>query len=82
MIIQLPFSGFYESIHDSGFDEALWNSLFTDYQTGTENNGKLSELVYDKMDWTGAHNEYAKLYTEKFAEKTKINLTFEFLSSP
>ena len=81
MIIQIPFSGFYESIHSSAIDDAI-NYTFTDYATGIENNDKLSERLYDSLNWRGMLTEYAKEYADTFAYRFSIELEFESLSSP
>lgn len=82
MIIQLPFSGFYESIHNSQIDYILWESVFTDYATGCNNNDNLSNLAYDAIKWRELFNDYAKQYAEHFAHEFELKIEFESLSSP
>ena len=81
MIIQIPFSGFYESIHSSAIDDAI-NYTFTDYASGIENNDRLSERLYDSLNWRDMLTEYAKEYADTFAYRFGIELEFESLSSP
>lgn len=76
----IPFSGFYESLHDSALDDAL-KDIFRD-DRGIEND----ELVYrawDSADWPIIHEEYAKEYAGNFANEFGIKtLEFESISSP
>jgi hypothetical protein len=82
MIIQLPFSGFYETWHDQALNDELFNSMFTDYATGCENNDKLSNLAHDLIDWSRVYNDYAREYVENFNHEFNLNLTFESLQRP
>ena len=82
MLIQIPFSGFYESIHNSQIDNELNYGVFTDHATGCTNNDKLSQLAFDSMDWRKLFIEYAQEYTKYFAHKFNLNIEFESLSSP
>ena len=76
----IPFSGFYESLHDSALDDAL-NDIFRD-DNGIEND----ELVYrawDSADWQTIYELYSKEYAENFAHEFGIKtLEFESISSP
>lgn len=76
----IPFSGFYESLHDSALDDAL-NDIFRD-DRGIEND----ELVYrawDSADWSTIRELYAKEYAENFAREFEIEaLEFESIKSP
>ena len=82
MIIQIPFSGFYESIHSSNIDHYLDNDLFTDYATGCTNNDKLSNRAYYAIDFNAVYLEYAKEYAQAFADKFNITMQFESMTSP
>ena len=82
MIIQIPFGGFYESIHSHGINDYIDSQCFTDYETGTINNDNLSARLYDALNWRDLFIDYAREYTEHFAHEFKIELTFESLSSP
>lgn len=76
----IPFSGFYESLHDSALDDAL-KDIFRD-DRGIEND----ELVYRAWaseDWSTIHELYAKEYAENFAREFEIEaLEFESIKSP
>ena len=82
MIIQIPFSGFYNSIHDEQLDYELNNGLFTDYATGCNNNDNLSNHAYDAMNWRELHLDYSREYAEDFASQFELKIKFESLSSP
>lgn len=76
----IPFSGFYESLHDSELDRAL-EMAFSD-DSGTPNAGLLSH-AWDVVNWRTVHEAYAKNYCESFAREFQISsLTFEELNSP
>ena len=80
--VVLPFSGFYESIHNSLLDDELNMHMFTDYATGCTNNEGLSQLAYDGCNWSDVFNGYAEEYTKNLAHEFKIKMTFESLQSP
>jgi hypothetical protein len=82
MIIQLPFSGFYDSWHGQCLNDEVFNSMFTDYATGCENNDKLSDIAYDLINWLDVHTDYAREYVKNFNSEFNLNLTFESLQSP
>jgi hypothetical protein len=82
MIIQIPFSGFYDSIHNSFIDDVLENQIFTDYATGCTNNDKLSFLAWDSIQWNELYLDYAKEYAALFADEFNINMQFESMTSP
>lgn len=82
MILSIPFSGFYESIHDSQIESALFNGVFTDYLTGCDNNDNLSNRAYDSMNWRELRLEYCRAYVDYMAGEFEINMQFESLSSP
>jgi hypothetical protein len=82
MIVQIPFMGFCESIHDNAINDYIDNQCFTDYETGMTNNDNLSQRLYDSLNWRDLFIDYAKEYAEHFAHEFKIKLNFESLSSP
>lgn len=75
--IQIPFQGFYESIHSSILDNE-YESLFIG-DTGEIQEG----FEIPCHNWT---NElmfgYCKLYVESFSKETEVGLVFESLDSP
>ena len=82
MIIKIPFSGFYDSIHSSNIEYELDNNIFTDRESGMINNDRLSELAYDAIDWNELHLDYAREYVDNFNNKFDLNLVFESMDSP
>lgn len=82
MIIKLPFSGFYDSIHSNNVEYELNSSIFTDHDTRMINNDRLTELAYDAIDWAGLYLDYAREYVDNFNNKFDLNLVFESMSSP
>ena len=82
MIIQLPFSGFYNSIHSSNIEYELDSDVFTDHASGMINNDRLSELAYDAIDWNELHLDYVREYVDNFNNKFDLNLKFESMTSP
>lgn len=73
--IQIPFQGFYYSIHDSNLDSVL------DYLS--EENDDLKERMSDAVDWQRAQEYYAKKFTDVLGYEYGLNsLEFKELSSP
>ena len=77
----LPFSGFYDTWHDSALDDAL-NQMFSDRDTGCTINEDLVMRAWDKMDWKQVHIDYAKGYVDDFSREFKLELTFDELVCP
>ncbi len=76
----IPFSGFYNSIHDANLDDAL-NQVFSD-DSGNPNDGLVSR-AFGLIDWQRAQTEYAREYVGAFADEFEIKgLRFESLNSP
>lgn len=82
MLIKIPFQGFYESIHSDNVEYAIYNQVFTDYDTGMTNNDNLSNRLDAMIDYTKLYTEYSKEYVENFNDEFKLNLKFESLRSP
>jgi hypothetical protein len=82
MKISIPFSGFYESIHNDNINNALYNDVFTDHASGCINNDRLSYLAEDSIDWHLLYVDYAKEYVSQFNHEYGLNLIFDELSSP
>lgn len=78
--VTIPFSGFYESLHDSELDTTL-ERMFSD-DNGDAIDGLVSR-AYDAVQWRAVHTAYAKSYAERFAHEFEIaGLAFESLQSP
>ena len=80
LLTTIPFSGFYESLHNSVIDDAIKDNFRDDYGIINEN---LAYRAWDNADFFAIRKEYAKEYAEQFAHEFKIkSLCFESLSSP
>ena len=83
--IEIPFWGFYESIHDVNLEDAIESAFNYDYDTGDE-----IELGEDyenarwdaDIDWKSLHEGYAKAFAEEFGQRFGLDLEFEELTSP
>lgn len=78
-ITSIPFSGFYNSWHDSALDDAL--TIMCSDENGDIIDSRYS-LATNAIDWRIAHLAYAQLYCERLA--TACNATWQFakLDSP
>lgn len=81
MLTIIPFSGFYNSLHDAQINDALRMS-FADRATGCETNEGLLNRFYDRADFGIVYEKYARAYAGAFADKFHIELEFDSLSSP
>ena len=83
ILTQIPFSGFYSSIHDSEFDREF-EFMFEDYAetTGQDMPQALIDGLFDSVNWQGAREYYAKEYVEAFLHEFQIEGAFESLISP
>lgn len=83
--IELPFSGFYESLHDQALEDAIEQHFSYDYDKDEDK--ELGE-DYDKarwdadINWAEIYKNYAKAYTEEFGHEFNLDLEFVELSSP
>ena len=76
----IPFSGFYNSIHDGNLDDALSQS-FSD-ESGNPYDGLVSR-AFDLINWQAVQQAYAKGYAENFGQAFNIKgLIFDELNSP
>lgn len=94
MLTTIPFSGFYESIHDAELDRALEgltqdsNGDQLEWQTAAGDIERPVDDLWKHVNWGVAHNAYARLYTEQFnayfasAVGIELRLKFDELNSP
>lgn len=83
MITQIPFSGFYETIHAMYIDDAEYDLFRPRDGNGCEEpNPGLLERFRRASDYSKVHTEYAKKYAAEFSDKFKIEFTFNSLNSP
>ena len=82
--VQIPFSGFYGSIHEGELDREVEN--LADYwaeDIGTDIPQSLMDLFWDSVDWPIAQLEYVKAYVESFgAEYLDGDCEFVTMTSP
>jgi hypothetical protein len=77
----IPFSGFYESVHDQLLDDEV-NQICENRNNGDVNHD-LSFYLSDNINWKQVEIDYAKDYTENFANELNIKgLKFVELDSP
>ncbi len=83
--IELPFSGFYESLHDQNLDDAIEQHFSYDYETGEDKElgDDYEKARWDAdINWEEIHKGYAKAYVEEFGEEFDLDLEFADLTSP
>lgn len=79
MLTTIPFSGFYNSVHDSNCDEVLRRTFDNDRGDVRED---IFYLAQDKVDWRAVYNNYAAAYAGNFADEFQIKMEFEGMKSP
>lgn len=79
MLTTVPFSGFYNSLHDAQLNQAL-EQMFS--ATGCQVNSRLFNEAFNAVDWGFVHVSYARAYVDAFAEEFGVKLSFESLRSP
>jgi hypothetical protein len=86
--IEIPFSGFYESFHDSQIKGVLEQEL-EDIESGEIDIDDSDILdIFEKaiaeniLNYRAIFNWYAKQYTEAFSEENNLGLEFIELTSP
>lgn len=79
--IQIPFHGFYESIHSENIDRMIEDGFNYNYDTGDEQ--EVPDAVWEAdVDYDAIHKEYSKEYTEMFGKLFGLDLKFKELTSP
>lgn len=82
MTLNIPFQGFYNSVHGATINDAE-DMLFTDHDTGTTTNAGLQLHFYNKCDYKKVFTKYAKSYVESFKDDFNIpSLEFIRMDSP
>lgn len=77
----VPFSGFYCTLHESEFDQALEN-MFDPEGSGASYSGKLAMRFSDTVDWRAAQTSYAKEYAQNFAAALSVSCEWEEMVCP
>lgn len=81
MLTTIPFSGFYNSLHSDEVDQVT-SQMFTDSQTGCEQNDGLHDRLQDSCNYGLVYKLYATSYAEQFLHKHAITGVFESMTSP
>lgn len=83
--IELPFSGFYESIHDSRLDDEIEQHFNYNHSTGEDREITEEEaeaISFADIDWHAIRSEYAHEYVNCFAHEFNLDIEYEELISP
>ena len=73
--IEIPFSGFYESIHNYRIDNTLENYC--------EYNNIATEIIWDsEIDWESIMKDYAIEYAKNFSYFIGLEIDFTEMTSP
>jgi len=76
----VPFSGFYESIHDSELEQVLTRLFDID---GTDDaNSDIVNAARDAIDWPCVYEAYAQEFVESLGDEYNLGLAFESMTSP
>lgn len=79
--IELPFSGFYESIHDDNITRMLESGFNYNHETGEDQ--EVPEAVWEAdVDYGAIHNEYCREFVKMFGEEFNLDLEFIEMTSP
>lgn len=81
MLTTIPFSGFYNSLHDSEIDQTI-ERMFSDRDTGCITNDGIAHRLWQSCQFKQVHEKYAKAYCEAFADEFEIAIQFESMQSP
>lgn len=81
--VEIPFMGFYESIHDENVTEAVCEAF-----SGCDDEDGLPEDAFDllwqeaEIPWRDLHNEYAKAFVEALSAEINVPLEYVTMQSP
>lgn len=81
--VELPFMGFYESIHDSAIGEAV-EQQFTDSEEGTLT-AEESNFLYSgnvEIPWDAVRTDYVKKYVDEVSDLLSVPLEYVAIQSP
>lgn len=85
--VELPFGGFYESVHDSKIDDAFVMHYTYDYDTGDDREMTEAEtdavyMALDTKDWRAIQIEYCEQYIYDLASDTGLDFQYADMTSP
>ena len=79
--INIPFSGFYESIHSHRIDDHIEQDL--EYAEEYPDEVDIEDLAtFESTDFRKVYFYYARDYVAELADKTGLDISFEKLDSP
>jgi hypothetical protein len=74
--VELPFSGFYNTVHDQMLDMAM-------EQINSDDSGEEIEMITtDNVQWAQVHLAYAQAYLKKARAESGLNMEFQKIISP
>lgn len=80
-LINVPFEGFYCSIHEWNLDDAVTSA--TQDERGEALDEKLTAALLTRgIEWREVYLKYAKRYVELLSQKLEVPLEFESVESP
>lgn len=78
--VEIPFWGFYESIHDSYIDDAVAGHFEDDQGNLPEN---INDAIYDAdINWKAMREEYCELFVDELAQRTGLDFEYTAITSP
>ena len=81
LLVQVPFSGFYNSIHEDKLSDLLSETLYDDH--GEIADERILNSMYDAMNWEVAQNYYAASWVRHLEIEFDLDgLEFDRLESP
>jgi hypothetical protein len=82
--IELPFAGFYETMHDSEIDRAIEDGFNYDHESGDEKElpDNFWDVELDVVDFGAIRKEYCERYTEEFGKEYELDLEYVTMTSP
>lgn len=83
--IQIPFDGFYNSIHDTAIDDAIESCFNWNHEKQEEieiTDATRNAIYMADIDWNAIRLEYCERYVAAFGDRFGLTLTFEEMTSP
>lgn len=78
--LELPFEGFYESIHDDAIDSTIDNYCHDD--DGNEIDGAYDRIYESDIDWDKIRRDYCRQYIELVNGETGLHFEYLDMTSP
>lgn len=78
--VEIPFWGFYESIHDNNIDRAIESYYEDDQGNMSEENADAISMA--DVDWDSIRKEYCKRFVEELANRSELDFEYSDMTSP